>query len=47
MHWADVMMRLDARDDVDGLVQLCQRDLDFVRYLLVGIFVLEILNLHG
>ena len=40
--------RLDARDDVrDGLVQLCQRDLDFFRYLLVGIFVLEILNLHG
>jgi hypothetical protein len=39
VHWADVMMRLDARGDVDGwVVQLCQRDLDFVRYLLVGIF---------
>jgi len=39
------------RDDVDVLGQLCHRDFEFTcvnfRYLLVGTFVIEILNLHG
>ena len=39
--------RSDARDDVDGLVQLCQRDLDFFSLSFGWNFVLEILNLHG